>query len=146
MMKSSTTRLLALQGQIASHATAAATDPKDTSDFTYVDYSRSATGGPVFTADHKSLMARTLQGEEGLWDKMKGLRTAKGYTFSNAIQTGVETPHLGVGATAGDEEVRRQGTAFSSSSSSSRQGVGSRGVCLRRKATTVHPFLSTPSC
>ena len=26
------------------------------------------------------------------------------YTFHNAIQTGVETPHLGVGITAGDEE------------------------------------------
>merc|ERR1711865_503364 len=27
-----------------------------------------------------------------------------GYSLSNAIQTGVETPHLGVGCTAGDEE------------------------------------------
>merc|ERR1711990_557343 len=35
---------------------------------------------------------------------MKDLKSKFGYTFSNAIQTGVETPHLGVGCTAGDED------------------------------------------
>merc|ERR1719261_2229914 len=39
-----------------------------------------------------------------LFDKLKDVKTATGYTFSNAIQTGTETPHLGVGITAGDEE------------------------------------------
>lgn len=47
-------------------------------------------------------MAKTLTPE--LFDKLKGLKTSKGYSLSNAIQTGVVTPHLGVGCTAGDEE------------------------------------------
>ena len=32
------------------------------------------------------------------------MKSSKGYSLSNAIMTGVVTPHLGVGATAGDEE------------------------------------------
>merc|ERR1711871_1694712 len=39
-----------------------------------------------------------------LFAKLKDVRTSKGFTLSNAIQTGVKTPHLGVGAVAGDEE------------------------------------------
>jgi hypothetical protein len=35
---------------------------------------------------------------------LKDVKTSKGYTLSNAIQTGVKTAHLGVGITAGDEE------------------------------------------
>ena len=31
-------------------------------------------------------------------------KTSAGYTLSHAIQTGVMTPHLGVGITVGDEE------------------------------------------
>jgi len=51
---------------------------------------------------HKSLMAKLLTAE--IFDKLKDLKTSKGYTLSHAIQTGVMTPHLGVGITAGDEE------------------------------------------
>jgi hypothetical protein len=36
--------------------------------------------------------------------KLKDIKSSKGYTLSNVIMTGVVTPHLGVGATAGDEE------------------------------------------
>jgi ATP:guanido phosphotransferase, N-terminal domain len=39
-----------------------------------------------------------------MFDKLKDIKSSKGYTLSNVIMTGVVTPHLGVGATAGDEE------------------------------------------
>merc|ERR1711871_129601 len=77
-------------------------DPKDTADFKYITY----TECPKWVRDgpnpHKSLMSKTVTPE--LFAKLKDVKTSKGYTFSNAIMTGVETPHLGVGATAGDEE------------------------------------------
>ena len=58
---------------------------------------------PNFTEKHKSLMSKLLTKELFLELKASG-PTAKGYTISRAIQTGVMTPHLGVGITAGDEE------------------------------------------
>ena len=73
-------------------------DAKDTDTFKYFKYPAL----PKFTDKHKSLMSKTLTPE--LWAKMKNLKTSGGYSFCNAIQTGVETPHLGVGCTAGDEE------------------------------------------
>ena len=39
-----------------------------------------------------------------IFNKLKDIKSTKGYTLSNVIMTGVVTPHLGVGATAGDEE------------------------------------------
>ena len=39
-----------------------------------------------------------------VFNALKDKKTSKGYTISQAIQTGVVTPHLGVGITAGDEE------------------------------------------
>ena len=39
-----------------------------------------------------------------VFEKLKDTKSPKGYTLSNAIMTGVVTPHLGVGATAGDED------------------------------------------
>jgi len=60
---------------------------------------------PAFTPAHKSLMCKTLSSTPGLFEKLKNAGpTAKGFTISRAIQTGVMTPHLGVGCTAGDEE------------------------------------------
>jgi creatine kinase len=73
-------------------------DPKDTSDFDYLTYSTL----PKWTPKHKSLMAKCLT--QSVFDQLKDKKTSKGYTLSNAIQTGVETPHLGVGLTCGDEE------------------------------------------
>ena len=84
----------------AMQASMSGPDKKDSSDFKYVSYSEF----PPFTPYHRSLMAKTLQQDRSLWDKLKDRKTSKGYTFSNAIQTGVQTPHLGVGITAGDEE------------------------------------------
>ncbi|CAM9695522.1 unnamed protein product [Ectocarpus fasciculatus] len=58
---------------------------------------------PEFTDKHISLMAKHLTPE--LFTQLKAAgATSKGYTISRAIQTGVMTPHLGVGITAGDEE------------------------------------------
>ena len=77
-------------------------DPKDTDDFKFFTYPAL----PAFVRDgdhpHKSAMSRYVTAEA--WEKFKDTKTSKGYTLSNAIQTGTETPHLGVGITAGDEE------------------------------------------
>jgi creatine kinase len=75
-----------------------AADPKDTKDFKYVTFDEL----PQFTPAHKSLMSKVLTKE--LFEKLKDVKSSKGYTLSNAIMTGVVTPHLGVGCTAGDEE------------------------------------------
>ena len=73
-------------------------DPKDTADFQYFTYPAL----PSWTPQHKSAMSRLLT--PGLWSRLSSKRTRLGYSLHNAIQTGVETPHLGVGITAGDEE------------------------------------------
>jgi creatine kinase len=79
-------------------------DAKDSDDFEYLTYGAC----PTWNTDasdklfHKSLMVMACTPE--LFAKLKDVQTASGYTFSNAIQTGTETPHLGVGLTAGDEE------------------------------------------
>lgn len=57
---------------------------------------------PEFTEKHISLMSKHLTPEVFAEMKAAGA-TPKGYTISRAIQTGVMTPHLGVGITAGDE-------------------------------------------
>ena len=38
-----------------------------------------------------------------LFAKLKNAKSNKGFTLSNVIMTGVVTPHLKVGAVAGDE-------------------------------------------
>eukprot|EP01038_Epipyxis_sp_PR26KG_P016849 gene16849-23081_t len=73
-------------------------DPKNTIGFKYIDFEKI----PSFGTEHKSLMAKVLTPE--VFEKLKDVKSSKGYTLSNAIQTGVVTPHLGVGCTAGDEE------------------------------------------
>eukprot|EP00286_Rhodomonas_abbreviata_P005851 CAMPEP_0181323514 /NCGR_PEP_ID=MMETSP1101-20121128/19834_1 /TAXON_ID=46948 /ORGANISM="Rhodomonas abbreviata, Strain Caron Lab Isolate" /LENGTH=206 /DNA_ID=CAMNT_0023431563 /DNA_START=83 /DNA_END=700 /DNA_ORIENTATION=+ len=73
-------------------------DAKDNADFKYVTFDTL----PAFTPEHKSLMAKFLTPE--LFEKLKDVKSSKGYTLSNAIMTGVVTPHLGVGVCAGDEE------------------------------------------
>jgi len=57
---------------------------------------------PVFTTKHRSLMAKYLTKE--LYNKLKGVKSSKGYGLDDAIQTGIDNPHLGVGVVAGDEE------------------------------------------
>jgi len=57
---------------------------------------------PYLTPKHKSLMAKCITPE--IYLKLCNKTTATGYTFDQAIQTGIDTPHLGVGIVAGDEE------------------------------------------
>ncbi|RYY84956.1 hypothetical protein EON63_08215 [archaeon] len=64
-------------------------DHKDTKDFKYITFDTL----PAFTPHHKSLMSKVLTPE--LFEKLKEVRSAKGYTLSNVIMTGVVTPHLG---------------------------------------------------
>lgn len=73
-------------------------DVKDSKDFKYLTFDTV----PKFSPAHRSLMSKVLTPE--LFEKLKDVKSSKGYTLSNAIMTGVVTPHLGVGATAGDEE------------------------------------------
>jgi len=73
-------------------------DSKDSKDFKYLTF----TELPKFGPEHKSAMSKYLSQE--LFDKLKDVKSSKEYTLSNVIMTGVVTPHLGVGATAGDEE------------------------------------------
>lgn len=73
-------------------------DPKNTVDFKYLIFEEL----PRFSDKHKSAMSRHLTQE--VFDKLKDVKSSKGYSLHNAIMTGVVTPHLGVGATAGDEE------------------------------------------
>ena len=49
-------------------------------------------------------MVKALQQDRSLWDRLKDRETAKGYTLSNLIQDGVQSPHFEVGVIAGDEE------------------------------------------
>jgi len=73
-------------------------DAKDTDEFRYITF----TELPPFTDKHKSLMRKTMTPE--LFDKLKDVKSSKGYSLSNGMQAGVLRPHLGVGFTCGDEE------------------------------------------
>ena len=59
-------------------------------------------GFPEFTPAHRSLMAKELTRD--IYNSLRDKKTSTGYTLENAMQTGVDNPHLGVGITAGDEE------------------------------------------
>lgn len=73
-------------------------DAKDTDEFRFLTF----TELPPFTDGHKSLMRKTMTVE--LFEKLKDVKSSKGYTLSNGMQAGVLRPHLGVGFTCGDEE------------------------------------------
>eukprot|EP00752_Nemacystus_decipiens_P011223 g9973.t1 len=59
---------------------------------------------PTLTPKHKSLAANVLLNSPDLYTKYCNTATSSGFTFDNAIQAGLDAPHLGVGAVAGDEE------------------------------------------
>lgn len=73
-------------------------DPKNTKDFRFVHFETM----PRFSPAHRSSLVRHLT--QDIFDHLKDSKTSKGYTFSNVIMTGVVSPHLHAGATAGDEE------------------------------------------
>ena len=83
---------------LAAQLAASPADHKDTEEFKYLTF----TELPPFTEGHKSLMRKTMTPE--LFDKLKDVKSSKGYTLSNGMQAGVLRPHLGVGFTCGDEE------------------------------------------
>mmetsp|Transcript_16600 Transcript_16600/g.15949 ORF Transcript_16600/g.15949 Transcript_16600/m.15949 type:complete len:423 (+) Transcript_16600:55-1323(+) len=57
---------------------------------------------PLITDKHKSLMAKTLKANPELYSKNAGKKTPMGFTFDQAIQAGLDAPHLGVGIAAGE--------------------------------------------
>lgn len=73
-------------------------DSKNNSDFSYIQF----TEMPKFTPAHKGLVAKYLTND--VFQKLKNVKTSKGYTLSNVITAGVVAPHLEIGVTAGDEE------------------------------------------
>lgn len=58
-------------------------DPKNTPDFKYLEFDAL----PTFSENHKSAMSRHLTQE--VFDKLKDVKSSKGYSLSNAIMTGV---------------------------------------------------------
>jgi len=59
---------------------------------------------PTFTDKHKSLTAKVLTSKPELYAKYADAKTDSGFTLDQAIQCGIDAPHLGVGIIAGDEQ------------------------------------------
>ena len=57
---------------------------------------------PNFTSEYKSLMAKYLT--KDIFNELKELKTANGYTLFDAINSGIKNPDSGIGIYAGDEE------------------------------------------
>jgi creatine kinase len=57
---------------------------------------------PLITDKHRSLMAKALKTNPELYSKYAGKKTPMGFTFDQAIQAGLDAPHLGVGIAAGE--------------------------------------------
>ena len=57
---------------------------------------------PVITDKHRSLTCKALKANPELYSKYCNVRTPMGFTFDQAIQAGIDAPHLGVGIAAGE--------------------------------------------
>jgi len=57
---------------------------------------------PSFPEASASLLKKHLT--DGIWSRLAGQSTASGYSFQQAIRSGVENPDSGIGVYAGDEE------------------------------------------
>lgn len=57
---------------------------------------------PVITDKHRSLTCKALRKDPSLYDKYANVKTPMGFTFDQAIQAGIDAPHLGVGIAAGE--------------------------------------------
>ncbi len=57
---------------------------------------------PQFTKEYKSLMAKYLTKE--VFEKLKDLKTANGFTLEKVIKSGIDNPDSSIGVYAGDEE------------------------------------------
>lgn len=56
---------------------------------------------PLIT-NHRSLTCKALKNDPSLYAKYANVKTPMGFTFDQAIQAGLDAPHLGVGITAGE--------------------------------------------
>jgi len=57
---------------------------------------------PFMTDNHKSLSCKALKADPSLYQKYCNVKTPMGFTFDQAIQAGLDAPHLGVGVAAGE--------------------------------------------
>jgi creatine kinase len=57
---------------------------------------------PYITPKHRSLTCKALREKPELYAKYAGVKTPMGFTFDQAIQAGLDAPHLGVGIVAGE--------------------------------------------
>eukprot|EP00599_Poterioochromonas_sp_BG-1_P003656 CAMPEP_0173148534 /NCGR_PEP_ID=MMETSP1105-20130129/9773_1 /TAXON_ID=2985 /ORGANISM="Ochromonas sp., Strain BG-1" /LENGTH=420 /DNA_ID=CAMNT_0014063199 /DNA_START=71 /DNA_END=1333 /DNA_ORIENTATION=- len=57
---------------------------------------------PYITDKHRSLTCKALRNDPALYAKYANVKTPKGFTFDQAIQAGLDAPHLGVGIVAGE--------------------------------------------
>lgn len=80
--KAATSGVVASDDQYLKYGGSYAGDSKDTADFKYITY----TELPTFSQIHKSAMSKFLTQE--VFEKLKNVKSSKGYTLSNAIMTG----------------------------------------------------------
>lgn len=57
---------------------------------------------PYITDKHRSLTCKALRKDPSLYAKYANVKTPMGFTFDQAIQAGLDAPHLGVGIVAGE--------------------------------------------
>ena len=57
---------------------------------------------PLITPKHRSLTCKALKNDPSLYAKYANVKTPMGFTFDQAIQAGLDAPHLGVGIAAGE--------------------------------------------
>ncbi len=57
---------------------------------------------PLITDKHRSLTCKALKNDPSLYAKYANVKTPMGFTFDQAIQAGLDAPHLGVGIAAGE--------------------------------------------
>ena len=58
---------------------------------------------PYITPAHRSLTAKALRAKPELYTKFANVKTPGGFTFDQAIQCGMDAPHLGVGIVAAEK-------------------------------------------
>merc|ERR1711918_249059 len=57
---------------------------------------------PFITDKHRSLTCKALKNDPSLYAKYCNVKTPMGFTLDQAIQAGLDAPHLGVGIAAGE--------------------------------------------
>lgn len=57
---------------------------------------------PLITDKHRSLACKVLREKPEIYAHLCNKKTPMGFTFDQAIQAGLDAPHLGVGIAAGE--------------------------------------------